>query len=147
MKMCLIAKDLWGIVIGDETLNAEASAQDQQKFRKRENLALARICLSVSTETLIYVRSANNAKEACSSLAQQFDKKSLAHKIFYRRKLYNARMEKGTSMINHVKYLKTLAEHLEAVGDPIQEKDLVIILISSLPEEYHHLITAEVNNC
>ena len=142
MKMCLIGKDLWGIVTGDETLNPEATNQEQQKFRRRENLALASICLSVSNDIQIYVRSARNAKEAWTSLDQHFERKPLAHKIFYRRKLYAAKMEKGNSMINHVNYLKTLSEHLDAVGDPIQEKDLVIILISSLPEEYNHLITA-----
>eukprot|EP00794_Sanderia_malayensis_P011867 gene11867-biopygen9507 len=51
-------------------------------------------------------------------------------------------MAKGAKMIDHVNYLKTLAEHLEAVDDAIVEKDLVIILISSLPEEYNYLITA-----
>ena len=51
-------------------------------------------------------------------------------------------MEKGTSMVNHINYIKTLSEHLEAIEDPILEKDLVIILISSLPEEYNYLITA-----
>ena len=45
-------------------------------------------------------------------------------------------------MINHINYIKTLSEHLEAVEDPVQEKDLVIILISSLPDEYNYLITA-----
>ena len=45
-------------------------------------------------------------------------------------------------MLAHVNYIKTLSEHLEAVGDAVAEKDLVIILISSLPEEYNHLITA-----
>ena len=139
MKMCLIGKDLWGIVTGDETLNPGASNQEQQKFRRRENLALASICLSISSDIQIYVRSAGNAKEAWTSLEQHFERKSLAHKIFYRRKLYAAKMEKGNSMINHVNYVKTLSEHLDAVGDPIQEKDLVIILISSLPEEYNHL--------
>jgi len=44
MKMCLIGKDLWGIVTGDETLNPEATNQEQQTFRRRENLALASIC-------------------------------------------------------------------------------------------------------
>ena len=38
--------------------------------------------------------------------------------------------------------MKTLAEHLEAVDDAVLEKDLVIILTSSLPEEYNYLITA-----
>ena len=51
-------------------------------------------------------------------------------------------MQKGTSMINHINYIKTLSEHLEAVRDAVAEKDLVIILISSLPEDYNYLITA-----
>ena len=45
-------------------------------------------------------------------------------------------------MIDHINYIKTLSEHLEAVDDFVQEKDLMIILISSLPEEYNYLITA-----
>ena len=36
-------------------------------------------------------------------------------------------MEKGTNMITHINHIKTLSEHLEAVEDPIAEKDLVII--------------------
>ena len=41
-------------------------------------------------------------------------------------------------MIDHINYIKTFAEHLGAVDDEIAEKDLVIILTSSLPEEYNH---------
>eukprot|EP00794_Sanderia_malayensis_P007838 gene7838-biopygen6374 len=51
-------------------------------------------------------------------------------------------MEKGMSMIEHINNVKTLSEHLEAVDDAVAEKDLVIILISSLPEQYNYLITA-----
>ena len=51
-------------------------------------------------------------------------------------------MAKGTDMTDHINYLKTLAEHLEAVDDAVLEKDLVIILISSLSEEYNYLVTA-----
>eukprot|EP00794_Sanderia_malayensis_P002751 gene2751-biopygen2271 len=71
-----------------------------------------------------------------------FEKKSLSQKIFYRPKLYSAKLEKGVTMLEHVNYLKTLSDHLEAVGDRIEEKDLVIILISSLTEDYNYLITA-----
>ena len=137
MKMCLIGKDLWEIVTGTETLPAEASAEVRSKFKKRENLALATVCLSVATNLQIYVRSATNAKEAWENLEKHFEVKSLSRKIFYRRKLYAARMEKGTQMIDHINYMKILSEHLEAVGDAAAEKDLVIILISSLPDDYN----------
>ena len=45
-------------------------------------------------------------------------------------------------MTEHINYIKTFAEHLSAIDDEIAEKDLVIFLISSLPEKYNHLITA-----
>ena len=38
--------------------------------------------------------------------------------------------------------LQTLSEHLEAVGDAVAVKDLVNILINSLPDDYNFLITA-----
>ena len=142
MKMNLIGKVLWDIVTGTETLPTGTNAEQQRKFKKRENTALATICLSLIPSLQIYVRSANNAKEAWENLAGHFEKKSLSQKILYRRKLYAARMEKGTKMLDHINYIKTLAEHMEGVGDAVSENDLVIILISSLPEEYNFLITA-----
>ena len=48
---------------------------------------------------------------------------------------------KGQSMEAYVNHMKTVAEHLENLDDPVSEKDLVYILISSLPSEYDNLIT------
>ena len=42
----------------------------------------------------------------------------------------------------HVNNVKTVTDHLEALDDAVAEKDLVMILISSLPEDYNNLITA-----
>ena len=142
MKMYLIGKDLWEIVTGTEVLSDEASEAEKRKFKKDENKALAMICLGISTSLQIYVRSCETAKSAWESLEKHFQQKTLSKKIFYRRKLYSARMKKGQDMTEHINYVKTLSEHLEAIDDAIAEKDLVILLISSLPEEYNFLITA-----
>ena len=64
MKMCLIGKDLWEIVTGTDQLAEGATDAEQRKFRRRENFALASVCLSVATNLQIYVRSAKSAKEA-----------------------------------------------------------------------------------
>ena len=142
MKMALIGKDLWEIVTGEKVLNEDASQADRRKFQRRSNMALATICLSVAANIQIYVRSAANAKEAWENLEKHFEKKSLSQKIYYRRKIYSAKLEKGVSMFEHVNYLQMLSDHLEVVGDPIAENDLVIILISSFTEEFNHLMTA-----
>ena len=82
MKMYLISKDLWEIETGTEVLDKTASAQEQQIFKKRENQALACVCLSVATNFQIYVRSAKTSKEAWDNLASHFEEKSPSKKIF-----------------------------------------------------------------
>ena len=49
MKMYLIGKDLWDIVTDAETLSEEATADQKKQFKKRENVSLATICLSIIT--------------------------------------------------------------------------------------------------
>ena len=142
MKMYLIGKDLWEVVTGTEVMENDWTEAEKRKFKKRENQALAAICLGISTNLQIYVRSSETPKSTWDNLEKHFQQKTLSKKIFYRRKLYAAQMEKGQSMTEHVNYIKTLGEHLEAIDDAIAEKDLVILLISSLPDDYNYLITA-----
>ena len=54
-------------------------------------------------------------------------------------KLYQARM-KG-SMVEHINYVRTIADQLESLDDPVSEKDLVMVLLSSLPDHYNTLLT------
>ena len=51
-------------------------------------------------------------------------------------------MEMGENIFSHIKKIRSIQEHLQAIDDPIEDKDLVIILLSSLPPEYDYLVTA-----
>ena len=140
MKMLLLDKDLWDVVTGDETLAPGASADRRLKFKKLENRSLSMICLAISPDLKIYVRSATTGKEAWDALSKHFEEKTLSRKIQFRRKLYSLRMG-NASATEHINRVKTIGDLLEALDDPVQEKDLVMILISSLPDEYNNLIT------
>ena len=142
VKLLLLGKDLWDIVTGKEVLKTDPTEEEKEKFRKREQQALSYIGLSVTQGQQIYLRNVDKAKEAWDILAKHFEDKSLSKVIYYRRKLYATRLEKGQSMISHVNQIRTLQEHLEAIGDNVTDKDLVIILLSSLPGEYNYLVTA-----
>ena len=141
MKMFLIGKGLWEIVDGTETVAHDASEELKAKFKKRDNLALATICLGINSDLHIYVRGSKAGNEAWDALSKRFEEKTLSKKISYRRKLYKTHMNPGTDMTTHINDIKTISEHLEAVEDPVDEKDLVMILISSWPSEYNNLIT------
>ena len=136
MKMVLIGKDLWELVTGGEVLARGATNKAISEFRKRDNKALSLICLAIEPDLKIYVRSAKSSKEAWDALANTFEEKTLSKIIQYRRKLYSVKLKEKQTMTEHVNYVKTLSEHLEALEDPVRERDLVIVLLSSLPEEY-----------
>ena len=142
MKMYLIGKELWDIVTSAETLSDEATTDQKKQFKKCENDSLTTISLSISTSLEIYVRSATTGKEAWDKLEKHFQQKTLSRKIFLRRKLYSAKLEKVGDMANQVNETKAISEHLETIGDPVVEHDLVLILISSLPEKFNYLIIA-----
>ena len=105
-------------------------------------MTLATLCLSVAANVQIYVRSAANAREAWENLEKHFEKSHSLRRCITDVNCIPQDWRRGLACFEHVNYMQTLSDHLEAVGDPIVEKDLLIILISSLTEEYNHLITA-----
>ena len=69
-------------------------------------------------------------------------KNTLAKKIEKRKELYSCKLKPGTTMEAHLNHLKTVAEHMEALNDPVSDKDLVMILLTGLPDNYNNFITA-----
>ena len=142
-QMALKGRDLWEITTGEETLDEDAADEMRRKFKKRENQAHCLVCLGVSDPLQIYVRTTKSAKEAWDNLTGHFEEKSLSKMIFYRRKLYETKLRThdSTTMTEHIKKLQTIKEHMEALDDPVSDRDFVMILMSSLPPEYNYLIT------
>ena len=142
IRMYLMGKDIWDVVDGTDSLAPNADADEKRRFKKLDQKAMAAICLNVKPELQIYVRNTKSAKEAWESLANHFEKNTLAKKIEKRKELYTCRLKPGTSMEAHLNHLKTVAEHMEALNDPVTEKDLVMICLSGLPDSYNNFITA-----
>ncbi|TMW61094.1 hypothetical protein Poli38472_014555 [Pythium oligandrum] len=142
MQMVLEERDVWEVVSGEVKLEQCQTPADQAIFHKKSRKALAMICLAMEDSQLPLVRSASGAHDAWSRLEGHFEKKSLANKLFLRRRFFTTMMEEGDDVLGHINKLKTLAEQLDAVGASVSEEDLVITLLGSLSESYQFLITA-----
>uniref|UniRef100_A0AAV1TPN9 DUF4219 domain-containing protein n=1 Tax=Peronospora matthiolae TaxID=2874970 RepID=A0AAV1TPN9_9STRA len=142
MQMVLEERDLWDVVSGEVKLKHCVSTLDQATFKRKLRKALAIICLAMEDSQLPLVRSAENAYDAWSRLEGHYEKKSLANKLFLRRRFFTTTMGEGDDVLEHINKLKTLAEQLDAVGAPVSKDDLVITLLASLSESYQFLITA-----
>jgi hypothetical protein len=111
-------------------------------YQRKSRKAFAMVCLAMEDSQLPLVRSASGAHDAWSRLEAHFERKTLANKLFMRRRFFTTMMEDGDDVQQHINKLKTLAEQLDAVGAPVSEDDLVITLLGSLNESYQFLITA-----
>ena len=74
----------------------------------------------------------------------RFEEKTVAKICYYRKMLYRLefRHGKGQTMEAYINHMKTIAEYLENLDNPISEIDLVYHLLTSLPPEYNNLMTA-----
>lgn len=142
MTMILEDKDLWDIVNGLEKWESQVDDLSKTKFKKRMKKAFAVVCLSMEDSQLALVRSCKDVVEAWKKLEDHYEKKSLANKLFLRKRFFAMEMREGDDMLTHINEVKTLAEQLEAIGASVNDEDLVITLLCSLPESYGFLITA-----
>ena len=88
------------------------------------------------------VRAAETARAAWQKLESHYEIKSLANKLFLRKRYFTASMAESDRMMVHINKMRSLAEQLAAVGAQISEDDQVATLLCSLPDSYSNLIVA-----
>ena len=65
------------------------------------------ICLEMENSQLPLVRSASGAHDAWSRLEGHFEKKSLANKLFLRRRFFTAKMDEGDDVRKQINKMNT----------------------------------------
>ena len=141
MRMLLEDKDMWNVVTGEEK-RPDDDVASAQRFDKRARKAHATIVLNLKDSQLLHVSSASSAREVWERLQDLYEAKGLANCLFLRRKLFTCQMIEGDTMIAHINKVKAMGEQLEAIGAGVSDDDLVMTLLSSLPESYGGLIVA-----
>ena len=131
--MVLKARKLWKYVDGS-VVGGDAKSQELDQD------AFSQIALTVSDGVVGHIRNAKNAREAWLKICSVFEQKGLSSQIFLRRKLINVKLDESQSMQTHINKIRELANQLEAIGDPVRDRELAIIILSSLPEKFNALI-------
>jgi len=133
LQMVLKARKLWKYVDGS-VVGGDAKSQELDQD------AFSQIALTVSDGVVGHIRNAKSAREAWLKICSVFEQKGLSSQIFLRRKLINVKLDESQSMQTHINKIRELANQLEAIGDPVRDRELAIIILSSLPEKFNALI-------
>ena len=134
VEMVLKARKLWKYV------ETEAGATVKEKEEEQE--ALSQIALTVSDGVIGHIRNAKTARQAWRKICSVFEQKGLSSQVFLLRKLLNVKLDDGESMQSHINKIRELSDQLEAIGDPVRDRQLAIITLCSLPERYNSVVTS-----
>lgn len=141
MRHLLLAKGLWGHVDGAEVLSPDASDAAQSEFRQKSQRTFSTIVMAVGTSQLYLVTSCTKPKEAWDILCGHYEGKTLANKLYLKKRYFRTEMKEGTSMELHLKQMKEITDQLAAIGATISDEDQVVTLLGSLPPSYSALVT------
>ena len=123
-----------------KTEKAEVSSSFGADQRIINNKAHSTIILHLSDEVLREVSRERTASGLCAKLEEMFLKKSLAKRLYMKRRLYTFSMKDGVAMKDHVDEFNKLILDLENVNIILEDEDRALILLSSLPESYEHFV-------
>ena len=73
MKHLLLAKELWGMVDGTETLAEDVTAAARTEFQKRSQKAFSTLVLAIGTSQLYLVTFCETPKDAWDALRSHFE--------------------------------------------------------------------------
>ncbi len=143
MHLYLERFDLFGHADGSAVTPAEtASEATKNAFKTAAKKAWTSICLAVEPEQQIHVRDTKTAKQAWDVLKSQFARESILQKVRLRQKYYSCRFQSGGNMLEYINSLRSLHDQLKEMGENMDDKELAMTLLASLPEEFKPLITA-----
>jgi hypothetical protein len=113
--------------------------RSQNQFRKKWRPNFVRNRKGLSRQLFwqsSLLSSCEDPKQAWDALKKHFKRDTLANKLFLKKKYFRTEMKEGTSMEQHLKYMKDIVDKLAAIGAPISEEDQVVTLLESLPRSY-----------
>ncbi|KAH9705144.1 Integrase catalytic domain-containing protein [Citrus sinensis] len=118
----------------------EGSSSTGADKRIINNKAHSTIILHLSDEVLREVAKEKTASGLWTKLEELFLKKSLAKRLYMKRKLYTFSMKDGTALKDHLDEFNKLILDLENVNIDLEDEDRALILLSSLPDSYEHFV-------
>lgn len=135
MKMILMHEDLYECIMVD-------GCKDEKKQQK----ALAKICLSVGSSALQHVRKATSAYEAWNNLQKAYEDKGLCRRLGLLRSLFGVKLKDMDGMQGYISRITELAQQLSDISSPLDDEFIAVVFLGGLTNDYDPLIMALENS-
>ncbi|GJU77961.1 zinc finger, CCHC-type containing protein [Tanacetum coccineum] len=120
-----------------EVLPEDMEAQAKTKLNKKAHSA---VILCLGNKVLREVTGETTAAGVWSKLETLYMTKSLANKLYLKKKLYTFYMPAGRKISEHIDEFNKIVLDLANIEVKFKDEDLALLLLTSLPASYEHFV-------
>lgn len=143
VMLVLEENDLEGFIEVDipEPKGEEAKAKHKKSLMKAKRI----IAYSIKDHLIPHVSSLKSPKQIFDALSRLYEGKNINRKMTLRTHLKNVKMQDSESIQSYLTRVSQIREHIEAIGDSVEEEELVMTTMNGLPRSWDPFITPEEN--
>ncbi|GKA15639.1 retrotransposon protein, putative, ty1-copia subclass [Tanacetum coccineum] len=120
-----------------EVLPADMEAEAKAELNKKAHSA---VILCLGNKVLREVTGETTAAGVWSKLETLYMTKSLANKLYLKKKLYTFYMPAGRKISEHIDEFNKIVLDLANIEVKFEDEDLALLLLTSLPASYEHFV-------
>ena len=125
----------------EEDLEIAGSSRSDEKMKQIHNRAHSTLILSLSDSIPREISDEKTTLGIWNKVEALCMKKSLAHRLFLKKRLYTFSMKEGVSIYEHIDVFNKIILDLEGLESiKIGDKDKAFFLLSSLPKSYEGFV-------
>ncbi|KAJ0844964.1 putative RNA-directed DNA polymerase [Helianthus annuus] len=137
MRALLVHHGVVDALKGEAELPQGLTDKEKKEVMEKAHSA---IILSLGDRVLREVSKETTASGVWSKLEGLYMTKSLANRLYLKKRLYMFQMTSGKSLEDHIDEFNKIILDLENIEVEIDEEDRAIIFLSSLPVSYEHFV-------
>ncbi|KAF5775409.1 putative RNA-directed DNA polymerase [Helianthus annuus] len=137
MRALLVHNGVVDALKGEDRLPNELSAKEKKEILEKAHSA---IILSLGDRVLREVSKEASAAGVWAKLETLYMTKSLANRLYLKKRLYTFKMESGKSLEEHTDDFNKLVLDLENIEVTLEDEDKAILFLTSLPSSYESFV-------
>uniref|UniRef100_A0A2N9G795 CCHC-type domain-containing protein n=1 Tax=Fagus sylvatica TaxID=28930 RepID=A0A2N9G795_FAGSY len=111
------------------------------KWEELDMKAVSTIRLLLADEVMYDVMEENSTAGIWLNLEKRYMSKSLTNKLHLKQKLYGLKMTEGADLRQHINTFKQIISDMLRIDIKFEDEDKAMMLLTSLPASYEHLVT------